>query len=263
MYIIGHRGNSATAPENTMSAFTEAWRLGAQGIELDVVLTRDNKVVVFHDTVLDRTTNAKGPLALQDWSDLKILDAGSWFAQKFASERIPLLSEVFEEFGEKFQRILVELKGPRLQKKVLIDEVISLVKLHSLQNRVHLLVTSLSDIELIHSIKEPSITIQFFTGAYLHPIPLMFRVEFNTQPKLKFVGADLYFKNATALTRIQAFSLDYLVSDKLVRDLVNQRIEIYLGARQKVSRKRAEKLKKLGLTGIMRNDVTPLLDLQL
>lgn len=92
--IIAHRGFSARYPENTLAAFEGAIAAGAAMSELDVTLSRDRKVVVIHDDHLDRTTNASGLVVQHRLSELKKLDAGSWFARRFAGEPIPTLAEV-------------------------------------------------------------------------------------------------------------------------------------------------------------------------
>ena len=84
------------SPENTLTAFRAAIAAGADMIELDVHLTRDNEVVVIHDDTLERTTNGKGNVAEKTLAELKSLDAGSWFNSRFAGERIPTLAEVLE-----------------------------------------------------------------------------------------------------------------------------------------------------------------------
>ena len=94
--IIAHRGYRAKYPENTLCAFEAALDAGAAMIELDVSLTYDRKVVVIHDTTLQRTTNGYGPVNGLTLRELKRLDAGSWFHSDFAGERIPELIEVLE-----------------------------------------------------------------------------------------------------------------------------------------------------------------------
>src|SRR5690625_6609337 len=94
--IIAHRGASGNAPENTLAAFQLAVEEGADGIELDVHLSKDGELVVIHDDTLDRTTNGTGRVQDKDLDELKTYDAGSWFDSKFASERIPLLQEVID-----------------------------------------------------------------------------------------------------------------------------------------------------------------------
>jgi len=92
--VIGHRGSSGSAPENTMAAFHRAAAMGADMIELDVRLTRDGRLAVFHDRRLARTTNGKGSLRKHTAQELRLLDAGRWFGPRFAGEQIPFLEDV-------------------------------------------------------------------------------------------------------------------------------------------------------------------------
>src|SRR5688500_16528220 len=99
MLVIAHRGASSYAPENTLAAFDLAIEMGARHLELDVHLTRDDHVVVIHDDTVDRTTGGVGPVAEQTLAELKSLDAGSWFGEKFAGQRIPTFAEVLERYA--------------------------------------------------------------------------------------------------------------------------------------------------------------------
>lgn len=92
--VIAHRGASAFFPENTMSAFRAAAKMGVLMIELDIALSKDGIPVVIHDEKLNRTTNGKGRVSDFTLSELKKLDAGSWFGFEFKSEKIPTLEEV-------------------------------------------------------------------------------------------------------------------------------------------------------------------------
>jgi len=92
--VIAHRGESATAPEQTLVAFELAAELGADMIEADVRRTPDGRLVLLHDALLDRTTDGRGPLSALSFDELRQLDAGSWFSPRFAGERIPLLDEL-------------------------------------------------------------------------------------------------------------------------------------------------------------------------
>lgn len=93
LLIIAHRGASAVAPESTRAAIRAAVHAGAQMVELDIQMTRDRRLVVFHDDQLDRTTNGTGRLSRSRYTQLARLDAGTWFHPRFASERILLLSQ--------------------------------------------------------------------------------------------------------------------------------------------------------------------------
>jgi len=92
--LIAHRGFSARYPENTLAAFRAAAESGVGMIELDITLTRDRQMVVFHDDTLARTTNGRGNVRARTLGELKRLDAGSWFGPGFKGERIPTLDEV-------------------------------------------------------------------------------------------------------------------------------------------------------------------------
>lgn len=94
--IIAHRGYRTKYPENTLAAFGAALDIGAQMIELDVMLTRDRKMVVIHDATLERTTDGHGQVYSYTLKELKELDAGSWFHPRFAGERLPALEEVLD-----------------------------------------------------------------------------------------------------------------------------------------------------------------------
>ena len=96
LLIVAHRGASGEAPENTMAAFDLAIAEGAMMIELDVQRTTDDRLVVFHDSTLRRTTKGRGRVAEKSHRELHALDAGSWFDARFAGERIPLLDDVLE-----------------------------------------------------------------------------------------------------------------------------------------------------------------------
>ena len=94
--IIAHRGASAYYPENTIPSFEGAIAMGADMIELDVQLTSDKEVVVFHDEKISRCTNGRGKLSDYTLAQLKKFDAGSWYGRVFKNTRMPTLAEVLE-----------------------------------------------------------------------------------------------------------------------------------------------------------------------
>jgi glycerophosphoryl diester phosphodiesterase len=134
-YFFAHRGASAYAPENTLAAFQRALEQGAHLIEFDVKLTADKQVVVIHDQTVDRTTNGTGKVNQLPLSELKKLDAGSWFDEKYHGESIPTLEEVFESIGNKLF-MNVELTNYASPFDGLVDKVSVLVKKHRMENRV-------------------------------------------------------------------------------------------------------------------------------
>lgn len=108
--IIGHRGASAVAPENTMAAFREAIAVGADGIEFDVRLTRDGVPVVIHDSSLRRTGGLPQRVADLTASEISKIDVGSWFARSFANETVPSLAELFTLFQSNNSTLYLEMK---------------------------------------------------------------------------------------------------------------------------------------------------------
>lgn len=107
--IVGHRGASARAPENTMAAFRQAHADAADAIELDVLKTRDGRLLVMHDDTVDRTTNGTGLVKDLTLEEVQRLDAGSWFGKRFAGEKAPELGEVLDWAKDK-TRVVIEVK---------------------------------------------------------------------------------------------------------------------------------------------------------
>lgn len=133
--IFAHRGSCTRAPENTLSAFKLALEEGADGIELDAKLTRDNEVVVIHDPTTDRTTGFRGTVNQLDLHQIKDLEAGSLFNTSFLGEQIPTLDEVFEAMGGKLL-INVELTNYYSPRDALVEKVVEIVRRHEAQNYV-------------------------------------------------------------------------------------------------------------------------------
>ncbi len=88
-----HRGDSKNAPENTLPALASAARKGAHQIEFDVKFTADRRLVLMHDTTVNRTTDGHGRVADLTFEQIRALDAGKWFAPKFAGVRVPTFEE--------------------------------------------------------------------------------------------------------------------------------------------------------------------------
>jgi glycerophosphoryl diester phosphodiesterase len=133
--IFAHRGASAHAPENTLASFELALSQGADAIELDASLSADGEVVIIHDSTVDRTTDGHGRVAQLSLAELRSLDAGSFFSEKYHGEKIPRLEEVFEAVGKKMF-INVELKNSASPRDPLVEKVCALVKKHSMEKRI-------------------------------------------------------------------------------------------------------------------------------
>jgi glycerophosphoryl diester phosphodiesterase len=110
-WVIGHRGASGHAPENTMASFRRAAELGARFIETDLHLSRDSHLVAIHDPTLERTTNGRGAVRDYNLAELRKLDAGSWFGAEFAGQRIPTLEEILRFAREADMVFYLEIKS--------------------------------------------------------------------------------------------------------------------------------------------------------
>lgn len=109
--IYAHRGASAYAPENTLAAFRLAEQMHADGIELDVTHSKDGALVVIHDDLVDRTSNAKGFVWDYTLEELKALDFGSWFSPQYAGECLPTLDEVLAFIASSPLALNIEIKS--------------------------------------------------------------------------------------------------------------------------------------------------------
>ncbi len=147
--IIGHRGASALAPENTLTAFARALDDGAAGVELDVRLAGDGVPVVIHDATLRRTGLREGVVARMTSRDLRQTDVGSWFNRahpqlaraEHTRQFLPTLDQVFDFFKNHPSRpdvIYVEMKTDKAEDTYvdLAGSVAQLVNHHGFQSRV-------------------------------------------------------------------------------------------------------------------------------
>ena len=107
--VIGHRGASGSAPENTLEAFAACWSAGVHWVETDVQPSADLVPVLFHDDALERTSSGTGALRSKTLVELAALDAGSWFGGPPA--RIPTLHGLLTALPMD-GRVLLEIKGP-------------------------------------------------------------------------------------------------------------------------------------------------------
>lgn len=133
-FIAGHRGDRASAPENTIPAFEAAFASNLEFVETDVQLTVDGYPVLMHDDTIDRTTDGSGPLAELTLEQVRALDAGSWFAPEFAGTRVPTFDEFLDVLAGNRKKALIELKEFWTAEDVrgIIDDVYA----RGVQNRI-------------------------------------------------------------------------------------------------------------------------------
>jgi len=107
--VTGHRGCKAYMPENTLMSFSEAFRLGVDVLELDIQFTRDDVLIVMHDELVDRTTDGKGAVNFKTLAEMKALDAGVKFDEKFKGTAVPTLDE-FLDLCDPHKELLLNLE---------------------------------------------------------------------------------------------------------------------------------------------------------
>jgi glycerophosphoryl diester phosphodiesterase len=132
--VIAHRGASAVAPEHTIAAFERALELGADGLQLDVHLSRDDQPVVIHDYTLERTTDGAGAVRALTVRELKRLDVGRWFGGAFGGQRLQTLQEVLERFRDR-TRFWIELRGGSTLYPGLEERVVGLLEVYDVLER--------------------------------------------------------------------------------------------------------------------------------
>ena len=134
MKIVAHRGYSGKYPELSPLAFEKALELPIHGIECDIRLSSDGKVVVHHDPTLDRTTNASGRVSRLTWEELRRLKIGG-------GQRMLLLDELLEMLGDKKHHLYIETKHPSGQGDILEEQMVLRLRYAGLLDdpRIHML----------------------------------------------------------------------------------------------------------------------------
>ncbi|MDP4085581.1 MAG: glycerophosphodiester phosphodiesterase [Bacillota bacterium] len=143
--IFAHRGYSAAFPENTMSAFIEAQKAGADGIELDVQLTKDGEVVVIHDEKVDRTTSGSGFVKEFTYKEIRTLNANKKGGK---NEPIPSIIEVFEWMKSNDLICNIELKNGVFLYEGMEEKCIQLIHQYGLSNRI--IFSSFNHYSIVH-----------------------------------------------------------------------------------------------------------------
>lgn len=151
---VSHRGASGYAPEHTITSYKMGEEMHGDYIEVDLQMTKDGKLIAMHDEKVDRTTDGTGLVKDFTLDQIKQLDAGSWFNEKYpqyanpeyAGLKVPTLEEVFQEFG-KNAKYYIETKSPEVYPGM-EEELLRLVNEYDI-NKKTLLVQSFSPASLL------------------------------------------------------------------------------------------------------------------
>ncbi|MBR2589337.1 MAG: hypothetical protein IKE65_00260 [Clostridia bacterium] len=134
--ILGHRGASAYAPDNTRAAFELAIQMGADGVETDIHLTKDGIPVIQHNYEIDRNSNGKGYVEEMTYEELLQFDFGSWKGEQFKGEKIMTLDECLD-FAHKHMRLInLELKQTKNLNSPIVEKTLEVVKKYKMTDRV-------------------------------------------------------------------------------------------------------------------------------
>ncbi len=241
VWVIAHRGASFDAPENTLSAFELAIAQGADMIELDVRLSRDQEVMVFHDRSLKRTAGDEQLLQQLSLRELKHLDAGGWFEPHFAGEEIPTLAEVLQICQGRIMLNIEIKKDAVFRSEALIEKkILALLEQYNMSHQV--MISSFEPLAL-KRIKEmtPQISTALLYGN---------TVRSNLRSKLPVYG----FQAFRWLLAVKADSLNLrypLVTAASMRRSRETRIRMHPFTADSV--KSQKKLIRLGVHGIITN----------
>ena len=134
--ILGHRGASGYAPENTLEAFALAAEQGADGVELDVHLSADGEMVVIHDETVDRTTDGTGLVCKMTLAELKALNARNGMGKEEDVFRIPTLKEVYEVLKPTPLMINVEIKTDQMLYDGICEKLVALAQEMGMEDRI-------------------------------------------------------------------------------------------------------------------------------
>ncbi|WP_436374574.1 glycerophosphodiester phosphodiesterase [Cytobacillus sp. BC1816] len=179
--VFAHRGVSGHFPENTMAAFQGALEAGADGIELDVQMAKDGKLVIIHDETVDRTTGGTGYIKDMTFDEILRLDAGSWFGNVYTGETIPDLDQLLQWAIREGNELLIniELKNDLIEYPGMEEKVIDLILKYKLEQRV---IISSFNAESLKRVRELHATLH--TGYLIEGIPE------NTLEMAKKIGAN-------------------------------------------------------------------------
>ncbi len=169
--IVGHRGAAAHAPENTIAAIELAIELGANTIEIDLRQTKDGVPVALHDSGVDRTTDGDGDISDLTFEDIRKLDAGSWFDEKYSGEKIPSLQEVIDALSDT-TILIIEFKGGLGEYDKIEERTIQIVQDSDISDRVILKSFDPNQLELIQELDDsfPLLYVYALRIPWLHMI---------------------------------------------------------------------------------------------
>lgn len=229
--IIAHRGASGLAPQNTLAAFKKAVEIKADGIETDVHLTKDGKIVLCHNYEIDETSNGKGKISEMTLEELKSYDFGSSFSPEFCGEQIPTLEEMLSCVKE-IGKIILEIKSPEIKNDIAEKTVETVKKFGMLSKTVF---SSFSP-DVLRACKETD------AGA---KTAMLFDVRTQCAPQI--LSDPKSFCDENNIDELHP--IVFFIGEEFVKKCNESSIETFFWTVNDPSAK--NELEKMGLTGIM------------
>lgn len=229
MMIIGHRGSSGEAPENTLASIELAIEQGCQGIETDLQLTKDGEIVVFHDWSVERTTNGQGEIKDLTLEELSTLDLGSWFSQEFKNEKILTLESLLNIIPENLL-LNLEVKSRSFDNRGIEEEV---VKILEKNNRLKNIVVSSFNHKSLKRIQKLNSELKLgilYEAYFINPVESLKSSELNIH---------------------SIHPAHYYVDKDFIEEAEKNNLKVYSWTVNDIES--ANRLKDLGVTGIITN----------
>ena len=224
---FAHRGFSGKYPENTLLAFQKAIEVQADGIELDVQLTKDGEIVIIHDESIDRTTNGKGLVVDYTYDQLKEFDASYVYTGKFGFNKIPTLREYFNLIKGTNIITNIELKTGIFEYVGIEEKVFNLIKEFKLEDRV--IISSFNHYSVLRmKALAPNIKCGFLTETWI----------LNPGKYTKDNCIECYHPHFAILTpdivkSLKTFGIEIntwtVNKEDEIRDLISKKVDILIG----------------------------------
>ena len=157
--VIGHRGDRAYAPENTVPSFEKGIKCKANMIEFDIRLTKDGYIVIMHDATVDRTTNGTGLISQLTLKQIKDLDAGTWFSPKFKGIKVPTLEEAIASIKGR-AKFDIEIKKEPYSNETIEEKLVEEIFKNNILDDTVVISFNFSSLEKVKEI-EPRVQIGF------------------------------------------------------------------------------------------------------
>lgn len=197
--VAGHRGICALYPENTMVSFRAALEADVDNIEMDLNVTRDGRLVVIHDTTLDRTTDGEGKVRDYTFDRIKSFDAGAKFDKKFKGEKIPSFEEFLELVAPSRISLNVELKDYTFE---CADKAVALLLEYGFKDRFVITSFDANITQYVHQV------LGFPTQGF--PLDKMHNASNDTYKHLSAVGmGSWWIDTAPSAAEFRKMGIDY------------------------------------------------------